>query len=81
MNDELDQIGLRFDELEVVADSPLVNKALSDVEVRSNHGFLIVGIRRSDGSTMLNPESSTILMTGDVVIVLGHNDDIPQLAA
>jgi voltage-gated potassium channel len=74
-------MGLQFDELEVAADSLLENKALSDIEVRSNHGFLIVGIRRADGTPMLNPPAATRLLAGDVVIVLGHHDDIPQLAA
>jgi voltage-gated potassium channel len=81
MFDELGRIGLQFDELEVAAGSPLENKRLSDIEVRSNHGFLIVGIRRADGSVALNPNSDTRLLAGDVVIVIGHNDDIPQLAA
>jgi len=80
MNDELGQIGLQFDELRVDESSPLVDKTLSDIEVRSNHGFLIVGIRRVDGTTLLNPPAETQLVTGDTVIVLGHDDDIPQLA-
>jgi voltage-gated potassium channel len=81
MNEELGHIGLQFNELQVAAGSPQAEKALSDVEVRSNHGFLIVGIRFADGSTVLNPDASTNLSVGDTVIVLGHNDDIPQLAA
>lgn len=80
ITEELGNIGLQFDELEVAPGSPLVDKALSNIEVRSNHGFLIVGIRHEDGSTMLNPPASTTLGTGDIVIVLGHADDIPQLA-
>lgn len=80
MSDELSQIGLQFDELEVAGGSSLVDKQLNHIEVRSNHGFLIVGIRHADGSIVLNPPSHTNLATGDVVIVLGHGDDIPQLA-
>jgi len=80
ISEELGQIGLRFDELEVTATSALANKLLSEIEIRSNHGFLIVGIRSSDGTTALNPPGTTQLLPGDVVIVLGHNDDIPQLA-
>ena len=80
MNEDLGHIGLQFDELEVAPESPLVNKALSNIEVRSNHGFLVVGIRHIDGSTVLNPLPDTTLLAGDVVIVLGHKDDIPQLA-
>ncbi len=81
VQDELSQIGLQFDELDVAVQSPLVDRDLSEIEVRSNHGFLIVGIRHADGSTVLNPSSSSKLLAGDTVIVLGHGDDIPQLAA
>ncbi len=81
MIDELDHIGLRFDELEVLAESSLVNHAISEIEIRSNHGFLIVGIRHADGTNELNPEPGTNLKTGDVVIVLGHQDDIPELSS
>ena len=81
MHEELGQIGLQFDELRVESNSPLVGKTLGDIEVRSNHGFLIVGIRRDDGSTVINPAGDTSLFAGDIVIVLGHDDDIPQLAS
>lgn len=80
MNDELGQIGLQFDELEVTPSSRLVNKQLTDLEVRSNHGFLVVGIRRANGSIQMNPSGDTVLSAGDVVVVLGHDNDIPQLA-
>lgn len=79
--EDLSQIGLQFDELEVSVDSSLIGKTLGDIELRSNHGFLIVGIRRPDGATSLKPPADTRLEAGDVVIVLGHNDDLPRLAA
>ncbi|MEZ6073622.1 MAG: NAD-binding protein [Pirellulales bacterium] len=81
IGEELGSIGLEFKELEVGTDSPLAGKTLADIEVRGNHGFLIVGVRRSGGETTLNPSPSTGLSSGDVVIVLGHNNDIPQVAA
>ena len=81
MNDELKHIGLRFDELKVSTNSPIVDRTLGDIEVRSNHGFLIVGVRHQDGVTDLNPPTDLRLIAGDVVIVLGHTDDIPQLAS
>ncbi|MEM1069535.1 MAG: potassium channel protein [Planctomycetota bacterium] len=80
MIDDLKQIGLQFDEIQVEPNSPMVDCAISDIEIRSNHGFLIVGIRRSDGTNQINPEPGTKLSAGDVVIALGHQDDIPDLA-
>lgn len=80
IKDELGHIGLHFDELEVCQGSALVDKTLGDVEVRSNHGFLVVGIRSRDGSILMNPRPDTVLRARDTVVVLGHDDDIPQLA-
>lgn len=81
MIDDLDQIGLQFDELKVQAGSPLVDRAIREIEIRSNHGFLIVGIRRANGGNQVNPDPSTTLHAGDVVVVLGHQNDIPELAS
>jgi len=79
ISDELGHIGLRFDELRVGEESSLVNRTLGDIAVRGNHGFLVVGIRRLDDSVTMNPDPDTTLLAGDVVIVLGHQDDIPML--
>lgn len=78
--DDLNRIGLQFDELQVLPGSALVDQQISEIEIKSNHGFLIVGIRRADGSNQLNPQPSTVLQAEDVVIVLGHKDDLPELA-
>ena len=80
MLSDLDQIGLEFDELTVEPGSPLVDHKISDIEIRSNHGFLIVGIRHEDGTNHSNPDPKMVLRSGDVVIVLGHKSDIPELA-
>ncbi|WP_442508146.1 potassium channel family protein [Novipirellula sp. SH528] len=80
MLEDLRRIGLQFNELEVVSDSELSNHALSELEIRGNHSFLIVGVRHFDGTTQLNPPPSLLLKPGDIVIVLGHEDDLPEIA-
>lgn len=80
INDDLAHIGLRFHEMEVNHQSPLADKPIGNLEVRGNHGFLIVAVRSPDGATVLNPSTDVRLTPGDVVIVLGHDDDIPELA-
>jgi voltage-gated potassium channel len=80
LKDDLSQIGLQFDELQVQENSPLANQPLSSLEVKSNHGFLIVGIRHHDGQIVINPSADEKLQENDTVIVLGHDYDIPELA-
>ena len=78
--DDLDQIGLQFSELAVGPGSDLVDAALTEIELRGNHGFLIVGVRRADGTMQLNPSPDLVLHCDDVVIVLGHENDLPDVA-
>ena len=80
MLDDLSQIGLQVNELVVSSDSDLANRAISEIEIRGNHSFLIVGIRQVNGAVQLNPQPTEILQPGDVVIVLGHQDDLPEIA-
>lgn len=81
LEDDLTDIGLRFEEAVVDADSPLAGRTLAEIEVSGAHGYLIVGIRHRDGTTVLHPPSSARLAIGDVVVVLGYHDDIPHLTA
>jgi len=80
LNDELGAIGLHLDELKLPAGSPLIGKTVGDIEVRGNQGFLIVAIRSASGKAVLNPDTDVRLNAGDTVIVIGHGDDLPQLA-
>lgn len=73
------QLGLEFDEIDLQASSPWVNRTLGEVEVRGAHGYLIVGVRRVDGSTIMHPPDDLRLDVDDRVIVLGYHDDIPEL--
>ncbi|SMP59524.1 voltage-gated potassium channel [Neorhodopirellula lusitana] len=78
--DDLGHIGLQFNEFEVHGDSDLANQPMSEIEIRGNHAFLVVGIRHADGAIKLNPQPSLVLIPGDVVIVLGQQNDLPDIA-
>jgi len=79
LSDELAQIGLQVEELSLPAGGPLTGRPVSTIEVGGNHGFLIVGLRRSDGEVLANPGDDEVLADGDTVIVLGHKNDLPEL--
>ena len=71
LTDELESIGLEFDELEIPQDSPLVGKRLLDMRTDDHLGFLIVAIRKANGKVHVNPSCESNLEAGDHVIVLG----------
>ena len=78
LNEELKSIGLEMMEINVEAGSPLCEQPLSDVEVSG--GFVIVAIRQPDGHCVRDPKSDVKLGPGDVLIILGHQGSLPQLA-
>lgn len=75
------RFGLEFDQVEINADSPLAGRTLREMEVRGALGYLVVGLRTSDGQTHLHPSADTILSVGDTVVLLGYEDDMLEIAA
>jgi voltage-gated potassium channel len=79
LNELLAQVDIQVDELAIMPDSPTVGATIGDMEVRGKGTFIVVGLRRSDGRTIVHPDQSLVLDVGDIVIVMGHRGDIPRL--
>ncbi len=80
INEILNQISLRMDELLVPEHSPLIGRTVGDVEVRGERTFIVVALRRADGQLVDNPERNLLVQAGDTLIVVGHRTDMPSLA-
>lgn len=78
---DLVQLGLDFEEIELQASSPLANRVIGEIEVRGAYGYLIVAVRRLDGTSVMHPPADLRLAIGDRLIVLGYQDDLPQLGS
>ncbi|MEW4526926.1 NAD-binding protein [Maioricimonas sp. JC845] len=78
-NDELQQIGLNFCEVTIPDDSPLIATPLAELEAGSAAGWLVVAVRRADGSVERSVTPGAELRAGDTVILLGHCDSVPEL--
>lgn len=61
--------------VEIVATLKLYGRSLGELNVRANYGCTIVGILRN-GSFIVSPAAEEIIKKDDVLIVIGHNDDI-----
>jgi voltage-gated potassium channel len=79
LNELLSQVDVQVEELAIVPDSPVVGATIGDIEVRGKGTFIVVALKRIDGSTMIHPDQSAQLNAGDIVIVMGHRGDIPRL--
>ncbi|MBI4782089.1 MAG: potassium channel protein [Oscillatoriophycideae cyanobacterium NC_groundwater_1537_Pr4_S-0.65um_50_18] len=80
LNELLAQIDIQVDELTVPPNSPLVGRTIADLEVRGKGTFIVVALRRHEGTLLTHPKHDEVLQNGDTVIVLGHHGDIPQFA-
>lgn len=80
LDELLEQISMRIDELTVSPDSLLAGTTIEELEFQGNRGFLIIALRQADGTVINQPPGTMVLHGGDTVIVLGHQGIIPQLA-
>jgi voltage-gated potassium channel len=80
LNELLAQIDVQIDELAIPPRSDLVGASIGTVEVRGSGSFIIVALRRANGTVIMNPGRDIFLHEGDTLIVMGHKGDIPRFA-
>jgi voltage-gated potassium channel len=78
LNEMLSHLELQMDELMIAEGSALDGLTVADIEVKGKGIFMVIAVRRADGTTITRPESSAKLNAGDALIVLGHTGDMPQ---
>lgn len=55
-----------------------INKSLSELSLRSKHGVSLMAIKRSN-DIMITVDPETVILPDDVLIFIGHNDDLIKL--
>ncbi|RKQ63371.1 voltage-gated potassium channel [Thermovibrio guaymasensis] len=73
------EIDLRLEEVEVPKGSPFHGKLLKELDIPKKTGVIVIGIRREDGSFILNPTSTTMVLEGDKLIIIGTKDQAEKL--
>lgn len=74
-----EHLELQMEELHIPADSGFVGENLASSGFRKETGVIIIGIKKSTGKMVFNPESHTHLEAGDTLIVLGEPTAIQKL--
>jgi voltage-gated potassium channel len=72
---------LQIEEVAVRADSPLVGRSLKASPIRSELGIIIVAIKKPGGRMAFNPAPEAVLEAGDLLITLGHRQQLDKLEA
>ncbi len=55
-----------------------LNKNLSDLSLRTKHGVSLMAIKRSN-DIIITIDPDTVIMPEDVLVLIGHNDDLIKL--
>lgn len=68
----------QIEEIAVKATSTLVGKSLKDLGLSRRIGVIIIGVKRQE-KMFFNPSAETVINGGDILIGLGHPDQLKQL--
>jgi voltage-gated potassium channel len=72
---------LQIEETEVKPGSRLAGAHLDDARLRQEMGITVVAIKKSDGRMIVSPSPEVVLEPGDILICLGHRDQLGRLSA
>jgi len=70
---------LRMEEMHVDDTPGLLNRSLGEVNIRRRTGLLVVAIKSQKQGYQFNPGADTILHAGDVLIVVGTEEQLTRL--
>jgi voltage-gated potassium channel len=73
------ELGLRLEELRVSENATFNGKTLMESGIRSEYDLIVVAIKRQMGEMLFNPSSTTEILTGDILVVLGEHTNIQSL--
>lgn len=80
LNEFLANVEVQMEELQIQEGSPFVEKTLMELQVRGKGAFMIIALRRLNDRLIFRPSASQILNVGDSLIILGHQDKLPEFA-
>ena len=79
LNEMLSRVDVQVDEVAIAPDSPWVNGTIGELEVQAKGTFIVVALRKANGKTFIHPPRYERLGTNDILVVMGHRDDLPKL--
>jgi voltage-gated potassium channel len=74
-----DYLELQIEEVTVAKGAALVGALVKDSRIRRDLGIILVAIKKADGKMTFNPPPEAVLGPGDVLVALGHSEQLEQL--
>lgn len=76
INEELEHLGIRLQEVEIQPGSALAGLKLKEIEQRIDRGVVVVSIKNSKGEISIQPNKETILNSGDTITIVAHPESL-----
>ncbi len=73
-------LGADHSVLELVVPQPLVWKSLAQMDLRNRYGITVLVVKRGE-TILVSPPADCILQEGDILVVLGSNQDLTRFTA
>lgn len=79
VNTSTQELGLRLEELVVSHKAKIVNMPLLSSGIRKKYDLIVVAIKRESGEMLFNPNPQSMVLPGDIMVVLGEQAHIKGL--
>jgi len=74
-----DDLALRLEEIDILENSPFIDKTIRELQIRERTGVMVVAFHRPGQPIEINPDADSSLHPGDVLIVMGNDAQVEQL--
>jgi voltage-gated potassium channel len=72
--------GLGIEEISIKEGGKLTGKTIIEAAIKSKYDAIVLGLRKNSSKLIFNPSGETTMEHGDILIVLGANGKLEQLA-
>jgi len=70
---------IETEQLHIAKDSPLCNRTLEEARVRQTYGLIVLALKKAGGGMLFNPEGTTKVEGGDVLIAMGRRAELERM--
>src|SRR5262245_5834030 len=70
---------IETEQLHIAKESPLCNRTLEEARVRQTYGLIVLALKKAGGGMLFNPEGTTKVESGDVLIAMGRRAELKRI--
>ncbi|MFZ5426175.1 MAG: potassium channel family protein [Thermodesulfobacteriota bacterium] len=74
-----DNEDLQMEQLTLSPESPVAGKDLIGSQLRQRYNIIVIGIKKSDGKLLFNPQPQVVLEAGDTLILVGNKQSLAAM--